>query len=371
MSRARVEMLLRFAAIWIVLAIIGSISLWAAGGKPVSPFSEELARWPFLDMWARWDAQWYDRIAREGYFFSATEQSSVAFFPVYPLLIRALTAIGFGPLTAGIVITTLLGALAFVLFYEWCTLFAPATSARFASWVLALWPLAFFLYGAVYSDALFLVLICGAFLSLEKGNFWLTVLLGIIATATRPVGPAVVIGLLARAIELRVSRKEKLRIVDFLPALAGLGLAAWMAWQWMRFGTPTAFVQTQAGWNQTPGPSTWFKINWITGDRFVERLPRSLMHLGLALLMLAMIPRVWKRIGAGYAIFVAIIVGLPFISSIDFIGLGRYAIAAFPALFCFALWLEERPRLARVWFPLSAVLLGVCVSKFAIGRYIS
>ena len=49
------------------------------------------------------------------------------------------------------------------------------------------------------------------------------------------------------------------------------------------------------------------------------------------------------------------------------------SIAAFfcAGLFCFALWLEERPRLARVWFPVSAVLLGVCVSKFAIGRYIS
>jgi hypothetical protein len=321
-------------------------------------------------MWARWDSQWYERIAREGYFFSATEQSSVAFFPAYPLAIRAVSLLGLGPLASGILLTTFLGALAFVLFYEWCSVFAPG-SARFASWVLALWPLAFFLYGAVYSDALFLVLICGAFLALEKGHLWLTVLLGIIATATRPVGPAVVIGLLARSLELRLSKKEKLRVVDFVPALAGLGLAAWMAWQWSRFGTPTAFIETQAGWNQTPGPRTWFKISWVTGDRFLERLPRSLMHMGLALLMLAMIPRVWKRIGIGYAIFVALIVGMPFVSSIDFVGLGRYAIAAFPALFAFSTWLEERPKLARVWFPVSAVLLGVCVSKFAIGRYIS
>lgn len=369
MDRARIELLVRFGVLWVLLAVIGAISLSFAGG-PVSPFSDELARWPFLDMWARWDAQWYERIAREGYFFSATEQSSVAFFPMYPMLMAALTVTGLGPLASGVLLTTLLGCTAFFLFYEWCSVFAPG-SARFAGWVLALWPVGFFLYGAVYSDALFLVLICGAFLALEKRQMWLVVLLGICATATRPVAPAVVIGLLARSLELRWRAGEKFRVVDFVPALAGLGLAAWMAYQWVKFGTPTAFIETQAGWHQTPGPRTWFKISWVTGDRFLERLPRSLMHMGLALMMLAMIPRVWKRLGVGYAIFVTMIIGMPFVSSIDFIGLGRYALAGFPALFCFATWLEERPRLARVWFPVSAVLLGVCVSKFAIGRYIS
>ncbi|MFO0598549.1 MAG: mannosyltransferase family protein [Myxococcaceae bacterium] len=368
-ARAR-ELLLRFGAIWLALAVIGWVSMVVAGG-PVSPFSDELARFPFLDMWARWDAQWYERIAREGYFFSATEQSSVAFFPAYPLLMRALTVTGLGPLGAGIVLTTCLGALAFVLFETWAQCFVPPQSARLAGWVLAVWPLAFFLYGAVYSDALFLVLVCGAFLCLEKGWPWAAVLLGAIATATRPVAPAVVLGLLARSLELRWRKHERFRPIDFVPVLAALGLAGWMAWQWQRFGTPTAFIETQAGWNQTPGPRTWFKLSWVQGERFWERLPRSLMHLGLSVLMLAMIPRVWKRVGAAYALFVAAIIGLPFISSIDFIGLGRYAIAGFPAVLAFSTWLEEHPRWARAWFPVSAVLLGICVSKFAIGRYIS
>jgi hypothetical protein len=363
------ELAVRFAAIWGLLAIIGTVSLWVNGG-PVSPFSDELARWPFLDMWARWDAQWYERIAREGYFFSATEQSSVAFFPLYPMLLFALTKLGLGPLFAGVLLTTALGFTAFVLFFEWCSHFAPA-SARQAGWVLALWPVGFFLYGAVYSDALFLTLICGAFLALEKRRFAWVVVLGVLATATRPVAPAVVVGLLARSLELRLRAGERLKPIDFVPALGALGLAGWMLFQWVKFGTPTAFIETQAGWNQTPGPRTWFKLSWVEGERFLERLPRSLMHLALALTMLAMLPRVWKRLGIGYAVFVAMIVGMPLVSSIDFIGLGRYAIAGFPALFCFSVWLEEHPKWARLWWPVSAVLLGVCVSKFAIGRYIS
>jgi Gpi18-like mannosyltransferase len=370
MASPPVELHSRFVAIWIALAIVGTLSLLVAGG-PVARFSDELAAWPFLDMWARWDAQWYRSIALEGYFFDPARQSSVAFFPLYPLLIRGMVWLGFGPLSGGIVLTTLLGTSAFAVFSKWASHFGPEHTARLAGWVLAVWPLAFFLYGAVYSDALFLLLVCGAFLCLEKGHPALTMVLGIAATATRPVGPAVVVGLLVRSIELRVRNKQPLRAVDLLPALAGLGLLAYMVFQYVKFGTPTAFIETQSSWDQTPGPRTWFKLNFIFGSRFLERLPRALMHLGLVSITLSMLGRIWRKLGAGYAVYVAMVAGMPLLSSIDFIGLGRYALAGFPALFCFAGFLEERPKLARVWFPISVVLLGICVSKFSLGRYIS
>ena len=370
MGRPRAELFIRFAAIWVGLAIVGWISLVVEGG-PVTRFSDELASWPFLDMWARWDSQWYESIARDGYFFDPTRQSSVAFFPLYPLLMHGVMQLGFGPLASGIVLTTALGATGFFLFWKWGNHFAPAHTTRRAGWVLALWPLSFYLYGAVYSDALFFVLVCGAFLSLEKGNHWLTMVLGMLATATRPVGPGVVLGLLVRSLELRLREKKPLRVVDFLPALAGLGLVAYMAYQYFKFGTPTAFVETQTHWNQTPGPRTWFKVNWLMGDRFFERLPRSLMHLGLISICLLMIKRAWTRLGIGYAVYIVVVAGMPLVSSIDFIGLGRYALACFPAVFCFGGWLEEHPKWQRAWFPVSVVLLIVCISKFSIGRYIS
>jgi hypothetical protein len=46
-----------------------------------------------LDMWARWDSGWYLDIALNGYALRGpieTTQSNVAFFPLYPLLIRTL-----------------------------------------------------------------------------------------------------------------------------------------------------------------------------------------------------------------------------------------------------------------------------------------
>jgi len=51
------------------------------------PFeSEKLA-----EIFAAWDSGWYFAVARYGYYTSSFGQSDVAFFPLYPLLIRTLT----------------------------------------------------------------------------------------------------------------------------------------------------------------------------------------------------------------------------------------------------------------------------------------
>ena len=44
-----------------------------------------------LDDWARWDGRWYVEIAEHGYTYDPNAQSSVAFFPLYPALMRLLT----------------------------------------------------------------------------------------------------------------------------------------------------------------------------------------------------------------------------------------------------------------------------------------
>src|SRR5207253_7773676 len=44
---------------------------------------------PLVNMWSRWDTGWYLEIAKSGYSYRPGYPSSVAFFPLYPLLIRA------------------------------------------------------------------------------------------------------------------------------------------------------------------------------------------------------------------------------------------------------------------------------------------
>jgi len=48
---------------------------------------------PWVNMLSRWDAVWYFEIARDGYRYEPGVPSNAAFFPLYPLLIRAVHAL--------------------------------------------------------------------------------------------------------------------------------------------------------------------------------------------------------------------------------------------------------------------------------------
>jgi len=95
------------------------------------------------------------------------------------------------------------------------------------------------------------------------------------------------------------------------------------------------------------------------------------IHLGLALITLASTRAVGRRFGWGYAAYVLLAVGLPLISSRDCIGLGRYALAAFPAFAAISLELENRPRLRGAWRFVSVGLLVGLLVMYAEGKYVS
>ncbi|MGI8777095.1 MAG: mannosyltransferase family protein [Acidimicrobiales bacterium] len=40
---------------------------------------------PWFEAWVHWDSEWYLQIANHGYSYKPGRQSSVAFFPLYPL----------------------------------------------------------------------------------------------------------------------------------------------------------------------------------------------------------------------------------------------------------------------------------------------
>lgn len=326
--------------------------------------------WPgAFEMWVRWDAGWYEQIAAREYTYSATEQSSAAFFPLYPLSMRALVALGMNVFASGILLTFLFGAAAVVMFSRWATLMKPE-AASLATWLLVLWPFSFYLVGAVYSDALYLLLIISAFTQLERGRVGWATLLGVLATATRPIAPAVVVGLLVRQLELRRRSGQPLRAIDFLPAFSAAGLFAFMGFLWWKFGDPFGFATTQVGWNQLSGPEAIFKYGALSKLTPVELL-FPLFH---ALLAFAAFFSAWpmrKSLGWGYAAYVAVALGMPLISSRDFIGLGRYCLAVFPVFVQFALVLREQPRRRVAWLAVSGLALVLMTARFAQGFYTS
>lgn len=394
--RDRAFPVLAFVAVAIALFAVAGLSAAANhyGGHPVY-----FPGRPWIDAWVRWDAGWYGAISQGGYWLKPGQQSPVVFFPGYPLLMRAITPLVANSHLAGMLTTFASGLGAAVLFHRWCRQRLGWRKARAAVVALLVYPFAFYLVATVYSDAMFLVAALAAFALLEEDRPWLAGLAGAIATATRPVGPALVAGLWLRALQRRgvlsvsharagkdgsAPARGRLRLDlrrlawrDAGLLLAPLGLLAYSAFLWRRFGDPFAYagVQGVSGWDQAPGPATWLKLSFFRALADIPPLRlghvRIVTHALFVIPALALVPRAFRRFGWAYGIYALAVLALPLISSKDFTGIGRYALAAFP---CFAVvpdLLESRPRLARAALAASALLLIAFTSVYAQAYYMS
>lgn len=360
-------------------AVCSAIAVWSAahfGAAPIPAAARAVDLGALARAWARWDSGWYLSIAESGYTYGAGSQGPVAFFPGYPLAIRVIGSLGIDPISSGFLVTLCCGIFACWLFVRWAATQTESKIAVHGAMLLVLYPFALYLYGALYSDALLLALIAGAFLCLEQDALIPATLLGAAATFTRPVAPAVVLGLLIRQLERRRQQGAAIRPADFLPLAAVAGVGFYMFFLWQRFGDPLAFLHVQAapGWDQPPGWQTWLKLTWFR-ILFPKVAPlvaiRLIGHAAVALGALALVPATRRYLGWGYAVYVALAVGLPTISSKDFMGLGRYVLSAFPIFLTLALLMRDNPRLFRLWLLGSALALALLTLAWGAGGYVA
>jgi hypothetical protein len=379
---ARFGAILRPVAIFGTFAVALGAVVWLASDGCFGRFSpgrvETYFVGPdFLAGWMHWDGEWYRKIAVTGYFFSTERQSSVAFFPAYPLSMRALGWVAGDPATWGVVVTALSGCAVAALFPAWCRRVGLGSSALTGLVVLLAWPYSWYLFGAVYADALFIAAALAAFVLLESDRPVAAGIAGALATAARPVGMAVVIGLLIRTVERRGGwRALRRRDAGVLVSLTGL--AAYAAYLLHRFDEPFAFAKAEGapGWEQDPGPRVWFKeVFWHRlahlPDSGTQYFASIAFQAVLVIALLALVPLVVRRVGWGYGLYSLAVLGMPLLSSKDFMGLGRYALAAFPVFAVLGAELHRRPRLLKAWVPISAIVLVFLTAAYSRGAYLA
>jgi Mannosyltransferase (PIG-V) len=242
---------------------------------------------------ARWDAAWYLVIAHYGYRpdLGALTASRTAFFPLYPLGLRALSDVGLAPVLAGVALS--LAALVAGLYalhrlttlevarlgrrvrgggtrthtslLAGDTLLAKLDArevARLAVLLTALAPMAFF-FSAVYSESLYLALSVGVFLCARRGRWARAALLAALASATRSTG----IVLMAPIAMLYLYGPREDRPADFPQArglrqryrlrpdalwvaLAPVGLGLYMAHLALAGGDVLAPFHAETVWNR-------------------------------------------------------------------------------------------------------------------------
>ena len=218
------DALVVFVIVRVLLFAISSFSVELLPLPPNQPTS--VPGWPApVPTWSwtapftateRQDALWFLRIATDGY---RTDDNSAAFFPLYPLAIRAVALLpGVGPLGAALLVSNaaLFGAL--VVLHALTRLELGDAHARRSLLLVALFPTACFLL-APYTESLFLLLSLLAFWYARRDRWALAALAGAGAALTRSVGLVLILALWVEAVR-QWRREDRAPIPRFAAAAA-------------------------------------------------------------------------------------------------------------------------------------------------------
>ena len=307
------------------------------------------------------DAWFYRQIAISGYeprSLDGKPKNTWAFFPVYPLLVRALggDAASFSIVAVLTSNVALLAAL-FAVAASGRALGAPDDDVERATWYLALFPTSYF-FSLPMTESLFLLLSAGAVLAAAQKHWWAAGILGALASATRVIGICLLPALFLLPFQQRrPPSKQQLWLL-----IAPLGFIAFVCYLYMRTGDPLAFVHAQTLWGR--GASTRIDPPFAPG--LVISKPWNFVALNAAAAMLMivvglafLVRRQWS-----YAVYTLLSVALP-LSSGSVQSLARYALVDFPLFF----WLAaacRTPTRDRALTAIFVILLGWLIALFTL-----
>jgi hypothetical protein len=287
-----------------------------------------------------WDGSFYADIARHGY--AALPRPALRFFPLTPLLGRAVGWIGVGP-RVGIVVVANLAALAagalLVLLVRSEGL-PPGVATR-SAWILALAPSAFVLVLG-YAEAVFLVLAIGAFLAVRRRHWWPAIALGLLAGLSRPGGFVVAVPVAIEAVRVWRSAAVAERVRAGVAVVAPFaGTVAYLAWVDHVFGDGLLpfRVQTRANLKGAyTDPIT--SISDAVSGMFHGHVGTGL-HVPWMIVVIVLVVLAFRRLPASYGAFALASIASA-VTSANLDSFERYALGAFPIVIVAALLLTDR-----------------------------
>jgi hypothetical protein len=325
---------------------------------------------PVFDVWARWDSEWYLLIAARGY--GADEAfvglpvayrhgDDAGFFPLYPMLLRAVAATGMPPVVAGVLVSNAALLLALVLLRRLVEEERGAAEADAAVWILLAFPTSFFL-SAVYAESTMLAaLLAAVCLARHERGLAAGAAAGLAALA-RPTGVLAVVPVVLELGRGASTWRERARRIA--PALTGpvLAVAGYMGFCHARFGEWAPFLTRQERWRgPTSGPWRAF-VRYFENPQVHGAHHSTIDFLCAALLVLAL-PWMVRRLRRADAAYAAAAILLPLCSTLW--SFTRFASALYPLPMVLARGTAERPARFAAVLALFLPLGGLFMALFA------
>jgi hypothetical protein len=325
---------------------------------------------PALNMWAQWDAQHYVNIAVRGYDPPTAPESNIAFFPLYPLLIRiVLLAVGRVDVQTGAFVGLVISNVALFL----ALLYLSALVARDFSLTLArrvvlyvlVFPTTLFL-SSVYAEPVFLLAAVASLYHARAGEWGRSGLAGALAALTRPFG---VLLLFPIAVELY---RQHARVRSWL-AIVGppAGLAIFVGYLWWLFGDPLAYFRAGTGWGRGLHAPWDVLLGYIHGPLQMFDWTYAWLDLISMTAMVVVLIAGIRLVPISYSSYSA--AGLIFAMStgVAWFSASRHALALFPLIIVLAVIGWRYRWFNWAWLAFSIFIAIAFMAREAVGYWVT
>jgi hypothetical protein len=386
------------ALLWVPL-LLGSILITERGGYEYTLFTDYLQKDGIHTVgfsnvffpYANFDGINYITIAYQGYNLNA------GFFPLFPVTIgmlgRALNVIV--PLElptlifySGLLLSSLFLLAGLYFFYKLLKLDYKESVRSQAIMFLLCFPASFY-FAAVYSESLFFLLLILMFYFARKRQWVIVAILGVLLTATRPIGVAVIPAMIYEFLsQQKITPKELLlqplhRAAVWLSALLLsitplLGIGIYSVFNNARWNDYLYFIHAQGEFenNRSVSSIVFFPQTVFRYIKILFTVSSAQFEWWIAFLELAVFFFVCfllfiarkKKVRRSYLIFAVVSFLIP-ISTGTFSGLPRYALILFPLFVALALVKSNAVKAAYV--VVGSILLVLLFMYFSRGYYIA
>lgn len=328
-------------------------------------------RW--LTPFFRYDAVHYFRIAHLGY---RGEWGLYAFFPVYPLTLKAFSGLFTSWISAPparYVAAGLVANLSFLLIgaeflrrlYE--KEFKRSNGLLVAMLLLAS-PYAFY-YLALYTEALFLCLTVTAFYFARTKRWLVASLLAALASGTRLQGMFLFPAFVIEYLHQKEWRIRNLRADVLWLLLCPVGFVTYI----YSIGGPKVYISHAGAWTQRV---LNLNIFYPVYRFFTHSLETKKFDFSDTVAVFSIFAAVfffcygWKKLRPSYLIYAAFSLAVPLITTVVQ-AVGRYYGAIFPLYFAAGLFFEKRQWALILVVSLSGMLTGLLVTYFVNGWWVA
>ncbi len=374
---------------WVISAVVLPLLISRAAMLLVGWFSQDLiiqtkfipnesgrlySHHRLLDIWGRWDTGWYMDIVVDGYSVSedlSRIQSNVAFFPLYPLIVR--TALAPIPrhlwtpgviLAIGVVVSNLCLVTALALIYRLVLRLGMCYAvARRTVFYLTIFPVGF-VFSSFYTESLFLMLIAAALLAMFGGRWRTACLIIGLSSAARLPGILMALPLFFQYMERIQWKWRKIRRDVMWLSITPAGLLAYMVHLYLLAGDPLAFLRTQSAWQHRPS-LPWQTLRAISpAAPYTDPLNLMCIVVFLVISLGLLADRRSRVLGILAGLNVA-----PVLFSGQLTSAMRYCMVAFPVFIALAR-LGENHAVDVAITVVSLALLGVLMASWSQGYWV-